>query len=201
VAGKPQGVIVRLNVLLICIGLGFLAAALYRMGVIKFDRKFVIDLLPLIIATIALIVISCRLGGQKLVSDGGFISVKMIFKYAPMMTVVFIVMGQATAIIDLHRPALMAYLAGKQGIIGSLFAAYLMPGGLTSMPIVRDLWDKGANPVPLITFTLASGLVNWQVAMVRQPILGWKFTAINFCLGSIVACAITCCGWIYMAIR
>jgi len=94
---------VRLNVLLICIGLGFLAAALYRMGVIKFDRKFVIDLLPLIIATIALIVISCRLGGQKLVSDGGFISVKMIFKYAPMMTVVFIVMGQATAIIDLHR--------------------------------------------------------------------------------------------------
>jgi uncharacterized membrane protein YraQ (UPF0718 family) len=201
VAKKPQGGIVRLNVLLMCAGLGFLAAALYRMGAIKFDRKFVIDLLPLIIATITLVVISYWLGGQKLMSDGGFLSIKMIFKYAPVMTIVFVVMGQATAIIDLYRPALMAYLAGKQGIIGSLFAAYLMPGGLTSMPIVRDLWDKGANPVPLLTFTLASGLVNWQIAMVRQPILGWKFTAISFCLGSVVACAITGCGWIYMAMR
>jgi uncharacterized membrane protein YraQ (UPF0718 family) len=191
----------KLNVVLACIGLGFLAAAFYRMGALKVDRKFMIDLLPLVIATAVLAGISYRFGGQKLMGEGGLLSAKMIIKYAPMMTVMFILMGQATAIINLYRPVLTTYLAGKQGVFGSLLAAYLMPGGLTSMPIVRDLWDKGVNPVPLIVFTLASGLVNWQIAMVRQPILGWKFTAISYVLGSIVACAIVGVGWVCMAIR
>jgi len=189
----------KLNIALICAGLGLLAAAFYRMGALKIDRNKIIDLVPLVIATVVLAVISYRLGGQNLVAAGERHTEGMIIKFAPMMTVMFVMMGQAMGIIDLYRPTLTAYLAGKQGILGSLLAAYLMPGGLTSMPIVRDLWDKGVNPVSLITFTLASGLVNWQIALVRQPILGWKFTAISYVLGSLVACVIAGAGWVCMA--
>lgn len=191
----------KLNIVLMCTGLGLLATALCRMGMIKIDRKFMVDLLPLIVVTIALAGLAYRLGGQKLTSEGTIISAKMIAAYMPMLLVMFVMMGEAMAVISLYRPLLTTYLAGKQGAFGALFSAYLMPGGLTSMPIVRDLWEKGVNPIPLIIFTFSSSLVNWQGVMVRQPILGWKLTAINFCLGTIVAFASAGIGWVYMAVR
>ncbi len=184
-----------------CTGLGLLAMALYRMGAIKIDRKFMVDLLPLIIVTGVLAGCAFRIGGSKLANDGAILSAKMIAAYAPLLTVMFLAMGEATAIINLYRPALLAYLAGKQGVFGALAAAHLIPGSLTSMPIVRELWDAGANPVPLLTFVTTSTLVGWQIAMVRQPILGWRLTFITYCLGELAALSITGVGWVLMTVR
>src|SRR6266436_1433808 len=97
----------KLNICLMIAGLGLLATALYRMGAIRLDRKFLIDLLPLVVSTIVLIGFAWWLGGQKLANDGAILSAKMIAGYAPMLIVMFLAMGEATAIVNLHRPMLM----------------------------------------------------------------------------------------------
>jgi uncharacterized membrane protein YraQ (UPF0718 family) len=191
----------KLNVILMCSGLSLLAASLYRMGVIQVNRKFWTDLLPLILATAILAGFAHRLHGLALVNEGAVLSAKMIAAYTPMLIVMFLAMGEATAIINLYRPVLMTYLAGKEGVFGSLFSAYLMPGSMTSMPIVRDLWDSGANRIPLLTFLLASPLVGWQIMLFSLPILGWKVTAIRFGLATVISVSITVAGWMCMVFR
>lgn len=190
----------KLNIVLMCAGLGLLATALYRMGAIKIDRKFFIDILPLMIGTVIIGAIVYHLGGTKMVNDAMMKSAKMITGYAPMLTIMFLAMGGATVIVELYRGTLIAYLDGRSGVFGSLFSAYLMPGSLTSMPILRTLWDAGTNRVPLLVFLLSSRLVGWQIMLILQPILGWKITAIQFGLGTLVALAITAIGWLIMTI-
>ena len=173
--------------------------ALYRMEMLKVDRKFAIDILPLAIGAGVIALVERHLGGLKLVNEGLTASAKMIAGYAPMLMVMFLAMGGATVIINLHRGALVAYLGGKSGVFGSLASAYVMPGSLTSMPILRTLWDAGANRIPLLVFLLSTRLVGWQIMLMLQPILGWRITAIQFCLGTAVALCITLVGWAIMA--
>jgi uncharacterized membrane protein YraQ (UPF0718 family) len=190
----------KLNITLMGAGLGLLAAALYRMGAIKIDRKFFVDILPLMVGTVIIGIVVYHLGGMKMINEAAGKSAKMIAGYAPMLTIMFIAMGGATVIVEMYRAPLVAYLGGRSGVFGSLVSAYLMPGSLTSMPILRTLWDGGTNRIPLVVFLLTTRLVGWQVMLVLQPILGWRITAIQFCLGTVVAFAIAAVGWVAMAV-
>ena len=177
-----------------------LATALYRMGAIRLDRRFFVDILPLVAGTAIIGVIVYHLGGTKLVNEAITRSAKMIGGYAPILTVMFLAMGGAIVIMELYQGALMAYLGSRAGVFGSLLSAYLMPGSLTSMPMLRTLWDAGANRIPLLVFLLTSRLVGWQIMLMLQPMLGWKITAIQFGLGTVIAFAIAIIGWLAMVL-
>ncbi len=189
------------NLWLVAIGLICLTTGFYRMGVIKFDRRFMIELLPILIVMAILVISAYRIGGNTLVIKGIGTAGKMFLVYLPILIFMFLMMGQATTIIDTYKSQILVYLGGNKGIFGSLLSAYVMPGSITSMPIVRNLWDAGANKGALMVFLLSSSLVNWQVALFRQPILGWRLTAINFLCGSLISGAIALGTSLFMRIR
>src|ERR1700729_3878425 len=97
----------KTNICLVLCGVGMIAAAFYRTGVIRGDRKFMIDLFPLVGAAIILFAVTYHVGGATLTNQGLALSWKMIAGYAPMLTVMFLAMGLATAIINLHREVLL----------------------------------------------------------------------------------------------
>lgn len=105
-------------------------------------------------------------------------------------------MGQAIVLVNLYKDKLTEYLGGGKGLIGSLISAFLMPGSLTSLPIVRDLWDAGASKGPLLVFLLTSPLIGWQIILIRQPMLGWRLTGIQLGLATLTSAAITAATWL-----
>lgn len=183
------------NIVLVCVGIGLLMIAFYRMGVLHFDRKFVVDVLPLAIAAIGLSLVARHIGGTALLAKGIEQAGSMITRFAPMLVVMFITMGYATVLINLYKDDMAVYLNGSKGPFGSLLASYVMPGSLTSMPIVKQLWDAGINQTPLIVFLLTSPLVGWQIMLIRQPMLGWRITLIQFCLGTCISFIIATSAW------
>ncbi len=176
------------------------AIAFYRMGVIKFDKKFLIDQVPLIIALAVLMYYTTRTGGMTMTMSGLATAGKMIVGYTPMLILMFLVMGEAMMIVSVHKVAMTTYLAGSHGLWGSLGAAFAMPGTLTSMPIVKELWEGGTSKAPLLVFLLTSPLIGWQIMLMRQPILGWKITGVMFAVSSLTSIIITFVTWIIMVI-
>lgn len=172
-------------------GLLLIAAASYRLGVLKFDRKFVIELAPLVVAMVVTVAIAYKQGGSRLSSEGLTTGAKMMVSFGPMLIIMFLLMGEAMVIVNQHKEWLKESMSGNKGLLGSLFAAYTMPGSLTSLPIIRELYDNGSNPWPLFVFMLTSPMVGWQIMLVRQPILGWKLTFIHMALATIVSLCIT----------
>lgn len=189
------------NIVLVCAGVGLLMIAFYRMGVLHFDRKFAIDIAPLAVVAAILASIARHIGGVALMAKGIEGSGSLIVKFAPMLVFMFIVMGYATALIDLYKNDMMVYMNGSKGVFGSLFASYVMPGSLTSMPIIKQLWDAGANRTPIFLFLLTSPLVGWQIMLMRQPMLGWKITGMQFCLGTCVSVIIAIVAWAITIMR
>lgn len=190
----------KLNICLIWIGIATSAIAFYRMGVVKIDRKLFIDLAPLVLALLILMHYTHRIGGTKMTMEGLAIAGKMVIAYTPMLVVMFLVMGEAMAIVALYKSGLTTYLSGTKGLFGSLVSAFIMPGSLTSMPIVKDLWYQGASKGPLLVFLITSPLIGWQIMLIRQPILGWKITGIMFVLNSLISIMITLVTWTIMTV-
>jgi hypothetical protein len=189
------------NPLLILVGTCFLFIAFYRMSAIQFNRKMVIDLAPLGVGMVVLMCVAYHKGGTDLAYRGIERAGMMMGAYMPMLIIMFMVMGEALVMIDMHKAAMITYLNGSQGLWGSLFASYTMPGSLTSLPIVKELWDINVNRAPLLVFLLTSPLVGWQIMLIRQPMLGWRLTAIHFCLGTLLSLFVTWLAWAIMAIR
>ncbi len=170
----------KFNISLVCVGLMLLLGGFLRMGVIKFDRNFAINLLPILIVLIGVLFAAYYVGGGKLVTAGLENGGKMIVTFSPMLIIMFILMGVVGVLLIRYQPQFVGYLGGTKGLLGSLVSSFLMPGSITGLPIIRQLWDSGASPGPLLLFLLTSPLIGWQMVLVQYPILGWRLTGICF---------------------
>ena len=177
----------KTNLSLALAGVVLLLIAAQRSGALRINRQFVINNIPLVIALGAVILINVRVGGRDLVLKGLGAAGQMTISFFPMLVLMFLLMGEAMVLVGLYRGELTTFLSGRHGLVGSFFSAIIMPGSLTSLPIIKELWDQGASRGPLLVFLLTSPLIGWQMILLQQPILGWKLTGIKVGLGVIIS--------------
>lgn len=169
----------KVNIILLAIAAALVAIVTYRMGVIQLNRRLLVDLLPnLVLAFILMGALYHWAGGSKGVAQGALAGVMVTLKFIPLLVIVFWAVGEAGVLIKIHEEWIREALAGKYGLIGAFVAAVVMPSSMTGLPIVADLWDKGADRMVLITFVIVSSLVGMQIVLFRQPILGWQITGV-----------------------
>lgn len=188
----------KTNMILLSIAVSLIAVVAFRMNILKFDRRFWIDLAPLIAAAGILAFVNYYMGGEKLLKEGAKTSALMTVSFMPMLIIIFITMGEAMALVGAFKENIVPALNGGQGILGSLFAGFIMPGSMTSLPIVKELWESGASKPSLLVFLMTSPLIGWQILLIRQPMLGWKLTGIYLMCGFIVSGLMTLTAWLWI---
>lgn len=182
----------KLNIVLLTVAAALIALVTYRMGLIQLNRRFCLDLLPnLALAVVLMVALYFWAGGMHGVKLGALAGVKVTLKFVPLLVVVFWAVGEASLLIEMHKEWVREALGGKYGLIGAFLAAMVMPSGMTGLPIVADLWDKGADKKVLITFIVVSSLIGMQIVLFRQPILGWEITGVYLAFGFILSVVFT----------
>lgn len=136
----------KLNIVLLTVAAALIALVTYRMGLIQLNRRFCLDLLPnLALAVVLMVALYFWAGGMHGVKLGALAGVKVTLKFVPLLVVVFWAVGEASLLIEMHKEWVREALGGKYGLIGAFLAAMVMPSGMTGLPIVADLWDKGGG--------------------------------------------------------
>lgn len=187
----------RINNALIGIALVLLSIAGYRMGILKFDRGFKTDVLPLAGFAAFMIVANFWIGRAGLVQSGAAVSMNIFIKFLPVLVFMFITMGMATVLIGIYKESLMASLAGGKGIVATWFSSFLIPGSMTSLPVVKDLWEQGASKPALISFVLSSRLVSVWLIMMFVPMLGWRLAMIQYGFAIFASVLVTLAAWLW----
>jgi len=191
----------KLNMVLIGAGAALLVTGVVRMGIIKADSKFLIENLPLLVVAIVLFAVIYRTGGTVSVQTGLSRSGKMAVSFLPMLCLMFLTMGPAMVLIDSYRDQMLPYIAGRSGLFGTWLSAFVMPGSLTSVPIVKELWYSNAESrAGLLLFLAVSPLIGWQVFLIRQPMLGWRLTLIMFGINLLYSLVLYSGTWLFMKI-
>jgi len=172
----------KLNIVLVTLGVVLLFTGIMRMNLIRLDRDFLINNIPLLGGFLILAFLNYKLiDGAHSVTEGLKAGGIMAAKFAPMLLFMFITMGAAIILINHYRDSIVPYLAGRSGLFGAYFSSFVMPGSLTSVPIVRELWiSNPESRFGLLLFLGISPLVGWQVLLIRQPMLGWRITILMF---------------------
>lgn len=148
---------------------------------------------PMLLAGLVLMVVNFKIGKSELVFGGLKETGKMIVGWLPLIALMFLVTGQANALIARYMDNMREVLSGTRGMVTVILAGVITPGTMTSAPIVKQLWALGHNHGPIIVYFLASNLVNIQMTMLRGPMLGKEATMAMFWVGVVVT--LTCAGF------
>ena len=178
---------------IICICLALLA---HRWSLV--DRRFWIELAPLLAMAAVVLTIGYRIGGEPLIRRQLSAAVNMTTKIGPALLLIFVTMGGATVLISLYQHRIIELMSGGNGLLGSLAAAFIIPGSMTSMPVVRQLWESGGDKTTLIVFLLSSRLISIQILLMFQPLLGWRLTFIQYFWGALVAVSLAGSAWLWL---
>jgi hypothetical protein len=192
----------KLTIVLVTLGITLLFTGIIRMNLIKLDRDFLINNIPLLGAFLILGFLNYKLiDGTRSVTEGLKIGGIMAARFAPMLLCMFITMGAAMVLINHYRDSIVPYLAGRSGLFGAWLSSFVMPGSLTSVPIVRELWiSNPESRFGLLLFLGISPLVGWQVLLIRQPMLGWRITILMFAFNVCASLIIFASTWTAMKI-
>ncbi|TAK58144.1 hypothetical protein EPO17_00215 [Patescibacteria group bacterium] len=148
---------------------------------------------PMLVVGSALMVVNFKVGKSELVLAGLKETGKMIVGWLPLIALMFLVTGQANALIARYMDNMREVLSGTRGMLAVIFAGVITPGTMTSAPIIKQLWALGHNHGPIIVYFLASNLVNIQITLLRAPMLGKDATMTMFWVGVVVTLA--CAGF------
>lgn len=190
----------KLNAMLLVSAVILATIAGYRSNIIKFDRNFMLEVVPLAGFALALIVVNFCFGRTALVTAGTESSMNTFIKFLPVLVFMFITMGMATVLIGLYKGSLIAFLASGKGIAATWLSALIIPGSMTSLPIVKDLWEQGASKPALISFTLSARLISVWVMIMFVPMLGWRIAMIQYGFATLVSIALSLGAWAWMVV-
>ena len=189
----------RLNEVMLAAGLFLIGISLHRMGfkLIRLDTRFWWETVPMLVAAGTTILITRRLAGHNVVIRAiGGSAQEMIF-WTPMLIGMFIAMGQIGTLTATYSKQIRARLDGPNGVLLSPLAAFMIPGGITGLQSVHDLWLAGAHRAPLVNFMMTCRLVSWPILLLTIPALSfnWRLIAVNGALNFSAAAVITLMVW------
>ncbi len=188
-----------LDIVLFSTAIALLFIVGYRMNLIRLDQKFILNIAPTIFIAAALFYLNFR-GNPGTASAGIRAGGTTFLSLVPMLLVAFWAMGEGMVLIRTYQAEVMESLRGGRGIAGSVFSGFAIPSSIAGLPIVKELWDAGGSKEILLVFLISSSLLNWQLVLFRQPMLGWTITAVSFAasLAASAAVAVAVWGWILM---
>lgn len=168
----------KINTILTVLGAAMLTAVFFRTN--KISWAFVLNTAPILVAMAVFAWINFRLGGRTSASKGFAVGKVMAISFLPALAIMFLTMGQAMVLLSDYKDEIKSFLSGSYGLQGTVAAAGIMPGSITGLPIVKEMWYQGISRNCLLLFLLASPLINWQILFFKVPMLGWRLTAIQF---------------------
>lgn len=104
--------------------------------------KMIFDIAPLAIIAIILFVINFRVGGGELVVSGLKSGGKTFLLLGASLLLIFVVSGQAQALVEKYAEAIKAWMSGGKGLVGSYLAGIFSPGSLSPLPVVKNMWGE-----------------------------------------------------------
>ena len=183
------------NYILIGLAIVFLGIAAARAGIIRWEWKFAINTLPLFAMALVFALINWRLGGVKPVIGGTIGGMAVWIQYFPILLGMFFMMGQIGAITKMYEKEIPEFVGGKYGLGGCYFMGFALPGSLSNLPVVRDLWDRGTSLATILTFVCTAPLLSWQLPLLRVSDLGWKRTGIVYLASICIATCVYVLAW------
>ena len=163
----------RTNGILLGIAMMLIIIVLARTGILQ-DRRL-LNCTPMAIIAMALYVLCYRIGGISLVTSSLSKAWTFGALMGPNFLATFAAAGAASMLAVLYRDALLDFLDGT--FWHSLLIMHVVPGGVTVVPTIRELWETSVNRPQLLAVLVGAHTLNWQVSLLPLPLLGWQLTA------------------------
>ena len=122
----------------------------------------------------------------------------MTLAWTPLLIIMFLLTGQANALVSMHMEELKTWVAGGKGILGAVFAGMVTPGSLTMAPIVRQLWEEGMSRSFLLVYFVSASLLNIQIIMFRAPMFGKAATIGTTIAGAVLGVIFAICTALFV---
>ncbi len=141
-----------------------------------------------VVIVVALILcgINYKIGGVDLIKSGLASGVKLFGGMIALIVALSFLSGQISAYYKEKPDTIKKIVDGKHGVLKSILAGVIMPGGLAAGPVLKTEWDNGGSKLAIIAFLVSSGLLNWSGVFFRIPLLGGEITSIMYGIGIVV---------------
>lgn len=157
----------KLNLLLIALGLSLVCLGVYRINPIKLDARFLIGNGPLAVA-ILLILGTLRIFGKPANMTSGFTNTcATTAGMLPLLLLLMPVIGYGTALAKMYEGPIAASLSGPFGYPIAWLTSIFSPSSTALMGAVNTLWEDKAVHGVLLYFTTVSSLLSLNLFVFR----------------------------------
>ena len=156
-----------------------------------------------VVMIVALILcgINYKVGGMDVIKLGLISGVKLFTGMIALIVALSFLSGQISAYYGEKPDTIKKIVEGKHGVLKSVVAGVIMPGGLAAGPVLKTEWENGGSKLAIIAFLVSSGLLNWSGVFFRIPILGGKITLIMYGIGILVVSSLVSIYFVARLIR
>lgn len=176
----------KINAILIIMGLTLFAVGIYRETPVSLDRKFLLSNGPMITIFLILLAICFLAGGDRYVKAGLENTLFSIAHYMPMLAMIMLMFGFSMVAAKHFQPQLDQLLSGQAGYLGVLTAAFLSPTSTGLAKFVDILWSNPELKIKLLYFLTATPLISINLFFIRQiglgPEIAWTMYKMNFAI-------------------
>ncbi len=137
----------------------------------------------LLIVSLIFVKINYTTGGSEYVKTGLFNGLKFFGSIIPMLILFSLLAGQINAFYQKNPALTRSVMAGKPGIVKAAFLGMNLPGGISACKVLQEELENCEKKKAIITFLLATTVLNWSLIIFRLAFLGGKITTILYGIG------------------
>lgn len=184
------------NIGLMIAGTSLLATGLFRSFPLSFNRGFWIQN-GLLIGIIAIIIVwlAIKWGPDELLRGMRY-TIQTTSQYTPMLSLFFIAMGFGFVLSTHYNDWLKELVAGKWGLPGTLFGAFIIPSSNAVAKTIEMLWQEPTARGTVLYFLSVTPLASLNIFMIRQMGFGHEIAAAMYKTNLVIAVALIPFFWI-----